>query len=419
MSQMTDTEELSNELEIIRLLVKNRLYYEKYFQIVAPYIKGEVDKILYELVDRYYKDCPDHNYIAEDEFRFYLKTNYHHIRQYMHIELLVDVVYALQLSSDSIKNYVHKLLEKDTHRQIEQLMLDAAITKSYNKLEDVGSLISRFKDVTRVTDNESIFFDMDIDKFVEDTLAMRGYCWRLRCLNEGVGPLTTSTLTHVFKRPETGGTTFLASEITYFAKQLGDDECIVWMNNEEAGRKVSERILEATVNATKAQILSDVEKAKKLFHERGGSRIRLYDNAYITIPLIREILSTYPVKILVIDQGDKVSFEGSKNFEMHMRLKELYRQFRELAKEFDVAIVTVGQASAEAEGKKWLTMDYMDNSKVGKPGEMDLIIGIGKTNAEGEENIRYIHVAKNKLNGKHIKASVLIDTEKARYADMA
>jgi len=414
-----ESEEVSNELEIIRLLVKNRLYYEKYFQVVSPYIKGEVDKMLYELVDRYYKDCPDHNYIGEEEFRFYLKTNYAHVRQYSHLELLVDVVYEMQLSSDSIKNYVHKLLEKDTHKQVEQLMLDAAITKSYNKLEDVKNVIGRYEEIVHREEKESPFFEMSIEDWAEEERNQKGFKWRLSCLNTDVGPLGESTLVHVFAYPNTGKTSFLASEVTYFAKQLNDGECIVWFNNEQAGRKVKERIFEAALNARKVDLISDLDRAVEQFRERGGDKIKLVDEAFISIEFIREVCRNHNVKCIVVDQGDKVTFAGSNLMEGPAKLKALYVRFRELAKEFNIPIITVGQANAEATTHKWLTMDMTENSKVGKAAEMDLEIGIGFSNKEGEERMRFLHICKNKLSGVHGKHVCIIDNERARYADMA
>ena len=64
-------------------------------------------------------------------------------------------------------------------------------------------------------------------------------------------------------------------------------------------------------------------------------------------------------------------------------------------------------------------MDMTENSKVGKAAEMDLEIGIGFSNKEGEERMRFLHICKNKLSGVHGKHVCIIDNERARYADMA
>ena len=123
-------------------------------------------------------------------------------------------------------------------------------------------------------------------------------------------------------------------------------------------------------------------------------------------------------RLVIIDQGDKIYGVGDKDTSTTERLQRLYAKFRELAKEYMTDIITVGQASAEAQGKKWLELDHMNNSKTGKPGELDYAIGIGRT-LEGEEFMRYIHLCKNKmLRGVHGKHQVILDTERCRYKDM-
>ena len=44
----------------------------------------------------------------------------------------------------------------------------------------------------------------------------------------------------------------------------------------------------------------------------------------------------------------------------------------------------------------------MDNSRTGKAGEADVIIGIGRTGDVDDDNyMRYLCVSKNKINGYH------------------
>jgi len=85
----------------------------------------------------------------------------------------------------------------------------------------------------------------------------------------------------------------------------------------------------------------------------------------------------------------------------------------------------VCQASASAEGKKWLNMNDVDSSKTAKQGEADWILGIGKTDNQDAQDVRYLHLCKNKLLGdsdtdparRHDKWTVRIAPEVARYYD--
>jgi hypothetical protein len=69
----------------------------------------------------------------------------------------------------------------------------------------------------------------------------------------------------------------------------------------------------------------------------------------------------------------------------------------------------------------------MADSKTSKPSELDFIIGIGRTDKEGYENVRYINIPKNKLRGsidsvesmRHLKGKeVLIVPHLSIYQDM-
>jgi len=216
----------------------------------------------------------------------------------------------------------------------------------------------------------------------------------------------------------TGKTSLLASETTWIARQLPEEDCILWCNNEQAGFKIIQRLYSCMLNQPDDKILANVAQAKELYYKYGGNKIHVYDNAFISIEQIKYLLKSYKPRLLIVDQGDKVSFAGGVKLEGHARLKELYRQFRELAKEYDTHILTVGQASSEADGKKWLTMNHMDNSKTAKPGEMDYIIGVGKTNDESEDELRYLSLSKNKLTGKHTKYTVKFNHLTGRYEDL-
>jgi hypothetical protein len=63
---------------------------------------------------------------------------------------------------------------------------------------------------------------------------------------------------------------------------------------------------------------------------------------------------------------------------------------------------------------------YLDNSKTGKAGEADLIIGIGKRNDDqGRDGLRHLCISKNKQNGWHGTVDVRMDMHKAQYAEGA
>ena len=107
-----------------------------------------------------------------------------------------------------------------------------------------------------------------------------------------------------------------------------------------------------------------------------------------------------------------------------MELKAIYQWAREIAKTY-APVIAVSQASGEAEGKLFLTMDMVDGSKTAKQGEADWILGIGKEQ-DNTSRTRYFNIVKNKLIGdedtmpdlRHGSTQVLIKPEVARYEDI-
>lgn len=127
--------------------------------------------------------------------------------------------------------------------------------------------------------------------------------------------------------------------------------------------------------------------------------------------------------LVIIDNMDKV--KGFSADREDMRLHEIYKWGRELAKTY-CPVISVGQADATGHNNKWIDEAQMANSKTGKPSELDFIIGIGRVDKEGYEDVRYINIPKNKLRGdnhtleglRHMKAEVLLKPSLSLYEDM-
>jgi replicative DNA helicase len=121
--------------------------------------------------------------------------------------------------------------------------------------------------------------------------------------------------------------------------------------------------------------------------------------------------------VVIIDQLDKVNVSGSFNAS-HERLRELYRQAREMAKRHNIALIGMSQASADAEGRTRLDFSMMEGSKTGKAAEADLIIGIGKHSSQDDDEpntARFLNISKNKLGNFHGVIACNIEPEVSRY----
>jgi len=269
--------------------------------------------------------------------------------------------------------------------------------------------------------DESVFTTDNLGELHEGSIKNTGLRWRLGTLNRMLGSLRKGDFGFIFARPESGKTTFLASEISFFAGQT--KQPIIWFNNEEQGSKVMLRIYQATLGLTLEQLFQDIEGNKKKYHDLTKGNIKIYDSGSISKTDVEKLCYQLNPGCIIFDQLDKI--KGFSNDRDDLKLGSIYQWARELAKQY-CPVIGVSQADGTGEGKKWLTMDNVSGAKTSKQAEADFILGIGKTNDEGMEMVRHLHASKNKLIGdsdtenelRHGRMDIIIRPEIARYSDI-
>ena len=164
-----------------------------------------------------------------------------------------------------------------------------------------------------------------------------------------MGSLRKGDFGFLFARPETGKTTFLASEITHFATQV--DRPILWFNNEEGGNKVKVRIMQATLGCSLVDLYKDRQKSYNRYMELTKGYIKLKDSATISKRQIEALCREMNPALIVFDQIDKIKgFDADRE---DLRLGAIYIWARELAKQY-CPVIGVCQSDVTGEGKKWL-----------------------------------------------------------------
>lgn len=333
-------------------------------------------------------------------------------------QLLKDI-HAVDLSSVVLDDLLLDL----SQRQQAYNMAIAALEVSEGR-KDFTDLLVLAEDLNATKSDcdasEGMFVTNDLEVLYNDSVKTTGLRWRLQTLNKMLGSLRRGDFGFIFARPETGKTTFLASEVTNFAKQATGP--IIWFNNEEQGDKVQIRLYQAMLGVTLPELFSDIQGNKQKYMELGGDRIKIFDSAAIHYKQVEHITRELEPSLIIFDQIDKLKgFDGDRE---DLRLGTIYIWAREIAKRY-CPVIGVSQAAGSGEGKKWLTMDDVANAKTAKQAEADWILGIGKTHNITEEYMRHLHLCKNKLTGdtdsvpdlRHGHQSVKINAEIARYED--
>ena len=394
------------------IVIKSLLNIDNYNKYRHHIKLKEEDKELKELYSVLDKTIQDYNKsITFDEYSVAVLIKYPDHQTYLDKIKNSDI--SDEFLSDRIKELIDRSLAYD-------LAIEAiSVSEGKKPISTILDFYSKFESKQSIDDIE--FVTDDLEELYSETVSKPGLRWRLNSLNRMLGSLRKGDFGFIFARPETGKTTFLASEITYFAEQT--DRPILWFNNEEQGSKVKIRCYQAALGIDLVNLYANRQGNIAEYTKRTNNNIWIYDSASITKRQVEKIVKETEPACIIFDQIDKIKgFEGDRN---DLRLGSIYIWARELAKTY-CPVIGVCQADVTGEGKKWLTMDNVAESKTAKQAEADFIVGIGKTHDTSLEFLRYLHASKNKLSGdsdtdpnlRHGRIEVVIHPDIARYADI-
>lgn len=411
------------EKQIIKLFCQDREIADKFYKYLnLNYIKINYNNIykIFNIINIYYNKYININNITIEELDLAFNANYklNEAERKEHTVLL-DSIFATEIKNEDA---VIELLEEHRKRclsgDIARVALDVEDGRA--SIDELVKIYEEFdKDPIEVDNSEVV--EMDLAKLHNTQVQSPGLRWRVDWLNRSLGSLRKGDFGFIFARPETGKTTFLASEISHMVQQTKGD--IIWFNNEEQGSKVAIRCYQAVLGLTTESLFDDIEHNQQKFQALTDNRIKIYDfDDSSRASRIDAILKETTPALIIFDQIDKIKgFKADRN---DLELKAIYQWAREIAKKY-APVIAVSQASGEAEGKLWLTMDMVDSSKTAKQGEADWILGIGKEQ-DNTSRSRYFSICKNKLLGdpdtlpdlRHGQAQVIIKPEVARYEDI-
>lgn len=406
---------------IIKLFCDDRSYYNNYYKYInLNYIKNNFSNIykLFLIVHQYYEANQSHalskldfelayhsSYLLEDSERNELSDT-------------LDRILTLDVNVDNTIGYLNEHKKRCVAGELAKVALD--VEDGSADLTDLLDKVKEFE-ADDITEDAANTVNMDLSELYDTAIATPGLRWRLDWLNKSLGSLRKGDFGFIFARPETGKTTFLASEMTHMVTQTDGD--ILWFNNEEQGKKVAIRCYQALFGVDSETLFNNVDRYKEEYHELIGSKIKIYDyEDSSSYKRIESIIKEVNPALIIFDQIDKI--KGFKNERYDLELKKIYQWAREIAKSY-APVIAVSQAGGTAEGKVWLTMDDVDSSKTSKQGEADWILGIGKEQ-DNTSNMRFLNISKNKLIGdkdtlpdlRHGNKQCMIKPNIARYEDL-
>jgi len=330
-------------------------------------------------------------------------------RYYEHLEVInTDDAHSYELQYDVVKQF----WTRNRARVISELSAKIFLGKS-NEFGELQRLIESSAEDSIGEKSTYTEVTGDLDEILEQLQIDPEFKFNSHLFNkDNVEGLDRGHFGIIFARPETGKTTFCAFIAQGYIK---NGFKVAYWGNEEPAIRTKLRIIQSYYGITREELHRDRESIKAKMEKDVTPYLTVLDSVGTSIQEIDDWCKINKPDIVFIDQMDKVRIEGKFN-RGDEKLKEIYIHGREIAKRNRALVWAVSQASAEADGRVHIDYSLLDNSKTGKAGEADLIIGIGKQGeADVENTMRSLHISKNKQNGWHGTIHSHIDIERGLY----
>lgn len=305
----------------------------------------------------------------------------------------------------------NKFLEL-TAMEISKVSMDMADSKDDKSVESLQILLDNLKKLKMKPEDRDKTL-IDIDEIFDDTIEFK-WKFNLADLQERLGGIGPGYFGIVAARPDAGKTGFYISLTASTDGWLAQGAKVHIIGNEEAPRRIKQRIISAITGWNKKEIIANKEKAKEIW-AKVSPNCHVIADIPMTMGSLDQYASTLDIDILVIDQLDKMSISG-KQATNEERLKGVYIQAREIAKKHNCAVIGICQAGFSAHNKLHYGFECLDGSKTGKAAECDWCVTIGmETNARGEDNYyRMANIPKNKLTGKKGPVPFILEPDLSR-----
>tara|TARA_R110000751_G_scaffold138105_1_gene241695 strand:- start:267 stop:1460 length:1194 start_codon:yes stop_codon:yes gene_type:complete len=352
---------------------------------------------------------------AELEALFFARETLTTANKEFYKELFIKIRREQPMSVEIAKEVMSKLFQRVVGEEVVNIGFDYVNGEDHT-LEQLRNLINNYQD-DFMPNLKVEWGDITIDSLLEANNVQAKWKFNIATLKREVEGISGGHLVIVGARPNTGKTSFHASLIASdggFAHQGAN--CMV-LCNEESYHRVASRYLNAAANMSIEEVKRNVARADALY-KPVYDNIKVKDTTGRDMNWVEAVVKAHRPDIVVLDMGDKFASKG--NSESHVYLKDAAIHARNIAKEYNCAVIWMSQLSAEAEGKAYPDQSMMEGSKTGKAAEADLMILISKNTPDNtihdNDPIRRLNIAKNKLlGGWHGTIECQLDGARSRY----
>ena len=336
------------------------------------------------------------------------------------------------ISIDTIKNYIPDIqskTHKELSRQIDQIVFSKDIFNNY--LETLQDLYLR-RELFKITQNKNIetisfdtsrnikdiFLDLekklfDLSNFKKDNYEFRdfasvtkaslklvekafkkkgeysGIVSGFRDLDNMLGGLQNSDLIILAGRPSMGKTA-LATNIAFnaakFFSQEQDKGSVIMFSLEMSAEQIGLRILAEQSKIPSDKLRKgelnekDSLKLQNTYQEINNLNFFFDDSPNLTVSELRSKLRRYKnnnnIKLVLIDYLQLIKPESNKDNRVN-ELSEITRNLKQLAKEFDLPVISLSQLSRQVENredKRPLLSDLRESGSIEQDADVVMFI---------------------------------------------
>ena len=287
---------------------------------------------------------------------------------------VVDIINGLETgnteNTELHLDIVNNFWLRDRARQIGEKAIEI-FTGESEEFGELRRLIEVVED-GRIADKTTYHsVEEDLDELLDDEAGDPDFPFEFNLIHENVPGLDRGNLGILFARPEVGKTTFCSFlAASYIRQQMK----VVYWANEEPAKKIKLRIIQSYLAQTKEEMKQNRTSNKEVYFEKIKPFLKILDSVGTSVEEVDEYAKLNSPDIMFCDQLDKFRIAGEYN-RGDERLKETYVVAREIAKRNKLLMWAVSQASFDAHDRQWIDYSMLDNSRTGKAGEADIIIG--------------------------------------------
>ncbi len=394
--------------------LKDRKSYELIAEYIAPKRYSKEFNLLMERVGNYYAIDPEATYVDRDLIVVGIQESVRAEKHQLRFVTLVDeaVATAVDLSEANVKHVVLTAKRQEVADELATALVNGTkhqeLLAQYNDLQAMTSLddwVDRDMDVYSLS---------NLSEMIHQAFSTDGQLpvYPKALADRLGGGLRGGHHITIFARPEMGKTAQVITLACGFARHGFRG---VYFTNEDRPGDITIRLIQCITGLTKAQVLGDIDAAVAMAVEGGLELITVVSAAPGTPAQIENIIKQYEPQWFVLDQLRNVAMKSDNRVN---QLEAAATFSRNMAKKYNLVMVSVTQAGDSADGKAVLEMGDIDFSNTGIPAQADVLLGIGGTKEQVAEGVRVFSLCKNKITGSHEAFPTKLLAQISRYKDV-